>query len=336
VSEYRRIGAVAALLALVPFALGVSNYAMRIAVLVLVFSLLAVALNVVFGHTDQLFLFVGGLAGVGAYTTALTAAALAVPAWLTLPLGVALCGAIAGFVSWIAAKRNFTVILISILTLNLQLAFVEFFVGARSITRGSTGFPFDGLLLRDVADTLGIGRLVVLYWLLVALLTLSLAGYVRLIDSKYGVAFDAIREDETAAESIGVDVIRYKTIAGTLAGALIGLTGVTYVSLEGYVTPSLFTFLQVDVLVLIMLIVGGLRTTLGPVVGATVIVLLRELLSRSTEYRTAVFGALLIVLFLYFRSGIVPAVADTAGRFRGRGSQPDAEAATESGPGSEP
>lgn len=314
-NDLRRIGLVAVLLSIFPFLFGASSYFMRTAIIVLVFAILAVALNVAFGHTNQLFLFVGGLAGAGAYTVALTADAVGVPGWVTLPLGMAFCAAIAALVSYVAAKRKFTVILISILTLNLQLAFVEFFVGARSITGGSTGFAFEGLLLDEIGEAIGFDSLVLLYFLLVIALAAVLVGYVRLIDSRFGLAFEAIREDEVAAESIGLDVVRYKTIAGALAGALIGFAGVMYVGMEGYVTPSLFRFLHVDVVVLIMLIVGGLRTTFGPVAGAALIVVIREVLSVSTQYQTAFFGALLVVLFLYFRSGIVPALEEILGQY---------------------
>lgn len=317
-NEYRRILGVGVALALVPVVVGQSSYLMRVSVLALLFALLAIALNLVFGHTDQLFLFMGGLTGVGAYTTALSADALGVTAWLTIPLGMALCGLVAGLVSYVAAKRNFTVILISILTLNLQLAFHAFFVGARSITRGSTGFAFDGLGLAAAGEfvetTVGVDENVVLYLLLVVLVSLSLAAYVRIIDSKYGLAFESIREDELAAESVGLNVVRYKTIAGVLAGALIGLTGVMYVGLTNYVSPALFGFHQIDVLVLIMLIVGGLRTTYGPLVGAWLVIVIREALSLTTEYQMAVFGVLLITLFLYFRSGVVPAVGQLGRR----------------------
>lgn len=314
----RQIGQVVGLLAVLPpllLVLGVLPFVpagtwMRTLDLMLLFALLAVALNVVFGHTDQLFLFVGGLAGVGAYTAALGADALGVSAWLTLPLAVGLCGAIGALVSWVSARRRFTVILIAILTLTLQLAITEFFVGARSVTGGSTGFAFAGLGLDAVGDLVGVSRNVVLYYLLLAVLAGVLAFYVRLVDSRYGLAFAAIREDEVAAEAVGIDVVRYKTVAGFLAAALVGVVGVMFAQYNQYVSPSTFTFLEVDVVVLIMLIIGGLRTTFGPVVGAAVVTVidevLVEVLGAATQWRTAIFGALLVVLFLYFRSGVVP------------------------------
>jgi branched-chain amino acid transport system permease protein len=312
-TEARNVLLVGLVFALAPLpVLGSSYYESVLAHLVLV-ALLAVALNVVFGHTDQLFLFVGGLAGVGAYGTALAADALGVSAWLTLVPAALACGLIGLAVSWVSAKRNFTVVLISILTLNLQLVFNEVFVGARDVTGGSTGFPYEYFSLEVVAGAVGVGEKLVLYYLVVALLVATLFGYLRLVHSKYGVAFDAIREDEVAAESIGIDVVRYKTVAGFVAAFLIGLTGAFFARESAYILPSGFSFLAVDVIVLIVLVVGGLRTTLGPVVGATIVVAIEEFLSSAQSlqaWRTAIFGALLIVLFLYFRRGVVRSARD--------------------------
>jgi branched-chain amino acid transport system permease protein len=313
-TEARNVLLVAAAFALAPLpVLGSSYYESVLAHLVLI-ALLAVALNIVFGHTDQLFLFVGGLAGLGAYGTGLAADALGVSAWLTLLPAALLCGLVGLAVSWVAAKRNFTVVLISILTLNLQLVFTEVFVGARDITGGSTGFPFEYFSLDVVADAVGVGEKLVLYYLVVALLVVTLFVYLSLVHSKYGVAFDAIREDEVAAESIGIDVVRYKTIAGFIGAFLIGLIGAFFARESAYILPGSFTFLAVDVIVLIVLVVGGLRTTLGPVVGATIVVVIEEFLSSAQSlqsWRTAIFGALLILLFLYFRRGVVRSVRET-------------------------
>lgn len=277
----------------------------------LLFALFGVALNIVFGHTDQLFLFLGGLAGASAYTTTYLADALGISPWLTLIVGVALAGAIGALVSWVAAKRKFNVILISILTLALQLALTEMFVGLRDITGGTTGRPFPGLGLDVIGGPLGLRNEMVLYYLLLVVLLIVLLLYVRLINSKFGLAFDTIREDELAAQSIGVNVVWYKTAAGLMSAALIGFVGVMLAQRHQFILPPQFSFTAVDVTVLIMLIVGGLRTTLGPVIGAILIRLLEEaLLLEFGRWRTAIFGALLIVLFLYFREGVIPAARD--------------------------
>jgi len=273
----------------------------RLFLLVVVFSMFAIALNVVFGHTDQLYLFVGALAGVGGYTTAITADALGVSPWITIPAGVALAGLIGGTVSFIAARRRFTVILIAVFTLTLELAFNQFVVGFNDITGGSTGFR--------IAD-IGIQSNLTFYYLVAAVFVGFMLLYDRLIHSRYGVAFNAIREDELAAESVGIEIVRYKTFAGVVAAMLIALTGILYGFYEGRLYPSIYSFNNIDVAILIMLTLGGLRTLLGPVVGATVIFAIEEQLADTPEWRIVIFGVLLIVLFLYFREGIVRKVGD--------------------------
>lgn len=319
-SERGRVLALVVLLGLVPpvftFVPGLPNvlgsgYYGQIFDDLILFALFGIALNIVFGHTDQLYLFLGGLAGASAYTVTFLAEAVGVSPWLVLPVGVVLAGAIGTLVSWISAKRKFNVILISILTLALQLSLHEIFVGARGFTGGTTGRPFPGLGLDGVGDLIGLREEMVLFYLLLVVLLVVTFAYVRLIDSKFGLAFDTIREDELAAASIGVDVVWYKTVAGTMASVLIGFTGVMLAARHTYILPSQFSFTAVDVTVLIMLIIGGLRTTYGPILGAIAIIILREaLLLTVGRWRTAIYGALLIVLFLYFRSGVVPAVRD--------------------------
>ncbi|MFC3960094.1 branched-chain amino acid ABC transporter permease [Halovivax cerinus] len=284
------------------------TYQARLLTIALTFAIFTLGLNVVFGHTDQLFLFVGALAGVGAYTTALLADAVGVSPWLVLPVGALLAGAIGMLVSYVSARRGMTVIVIAILTLSLQLAIMELFGGARDLTRGSTGFLFSGLEVTFLTETLGFSRYVAHYYVLLAVLAVLLVGYRLAMTSKYGLAFKAIRQDEVAAESVGIDVVKYKTIAGFAAAAIIGLAGPLYAHGEGWIEPSMFSFNTVDVIVLIMLVVGGMRTTWGPVVGAGAIVYLEEQLHVLGQWRMTALGLLLMVLFLYFRSGIVPKV----------------------------
>lgn len=316
-SEVRNIIAVVIVLAIAPLPVLGSTYYEGVLAHMVVVGMLAVALNIVFGQTDQLFLFMGGLAGVGGYGTALLTDWTGINPWVTLFIASAVAGLIGLLVSWISARRNFTVVLISILTLNLQLVFVEFYSGARSITGGSTGFPYHYLSFESIADTVGVSSDLALYYFVLLILTLLLLLYVWLVHSKFGVAFHAIREDELAAASIGIDVVRYKVIAGTVAAFLFGFVGAFYAQEAGFILPSAFSFLTVDVLILIVLIVGGLRTTLGPIVGAVIVVAIEQVLATYlSDWRTAVFGALLIFLFLYFRSGVVPFMADLPERAR--------------------
>lgn len=311
VSDLRRILGVATILLPTPLVIGTlgAGFQLRLFSTFVAFATLTVALNIVFAHTDQLFLFVGGLLGVGAYATALPAQALGVTAWLTLPFGVLLVGAVGALVSYVAARRGMTVIVLAILTLSLQLAATEFFIGAGQITGGSTGFPFEGFGFATLGDALVVPTNVVVGTVLVVVLLTALVGYSWLRSSRFGLAFAAVRRDPVAAETVGINAVQQKTIAGFIGAALIGLVGPLYAGLQGFITPSLFTFQAVDVLVLVMLVLGGMRTLLGPVVGAGLVIALEEFLVDFGQWRGATLGFLLILLFLYFRRGVVPALA---------------------------
>lgn len=274
----------------------------------LTFAVLATALNIVFGETDQLYLFTGGLAAVGAYTTALTADYLGVSPWLTLVEGALVAGALGALVSYVAARRRFTVIVLAILTFACQSIIMELLVGLRDITGGSTGFRFIALEVEAIQQSLGITRYTVTYYALVLVFGLAVGVYGWLVRSKYGLAFEAIRQDEVAAEATGINIVRQKVFAGFVGAFLIGLVGPFYAQSSGLVIPSLFSFASIDVLVLIVLIVGGLRTRFGPLIGAAVVVYIYNLLSEFGQWRTVVFGLLLTFLFIYFRQGMVPSV----------------------------
>lgn len=309
---------VAVVIGLLPLFFFNGTYEARLLTQFLVFAILVIGLNIVFGHTDQLFLFLGALAGTGTYITALLAQLLGVSAWVTLLIGAATAGLLGLIVSYIAAKRNFTVITIAVLTLALQLAFIEFISGARDITEGTTGFPFDGLTIGVLESALGLDPQLILYYTLAVLLIGTLTFYTWLINSRFGLAFDAIRQDEQAAESIGIDVVKYKTAAGCIGAGIIGLVGPFYAQAEGYVAPTMFAFQNIDVLVIIMLILGGIRTRYGPIVGAAAIIVLEQVLQQAGQWRLTLLGVLLVFLFLYFRSGIMPWVLTYANKARQR------------------
>ena len=308
--NYSRILAVAVILFAIPqlfFAPGMSYFS-RVFILMALYAILTIALNIVFGHTDQLLLFTGAITGVGTYTTVLIAQGYGISPWITLFLGALMAGVIGAVVCYVAAIRELTVIVISILTLALQFSIIELINSLRDITGGVTGLSFSGLRLEPIENALGLREEVVLFYTISVILLAVLLLYRYLMHSKYGLAFEMIRQDETAAESAGLDVVKYKTFAGFVATFIMGLTGPFFGQLSGYITPNLFSFNSIDVLILIMLIVGGLRTTYGPLVGAALIIFLNEELRSFAEYRSILLGTLLIVLFLYFRDGIVPFV----------------------------
>lgn len=304
-SHKKEIAVITVIFALLPL-LPLSRLQFRLLTILVVFILFTIALNIIFGHTDQLFLFVGGLAAVGAYTsTILGNSVLGVTPWVTLPAGVLFAGFLGATVSYIAAKRNMTVILIAIFTFALQLAIIQVLVGAGSVTGGTVGLSIDDVIIDSAY---------VFYYIFFFLLVGFLLLYSHLANSEFGYATMAIRQDEVAAASLGVDPVRYKVIAGGLGAMMIGLVGAIYGFWSGRITPGTYEFLTIDVLVLIMVTIGGLRTLSGPVIGAIIVIFIedelgpifRDILPTEIRWTLVIFGALLIILYLYFRDGIVP------------------------------
>jgi len=283
-----------------------TTYLSRRFITVMIFAIFAVALNIIFGETDQLILFMGGIAAVGSYTTVLTAEYFSISPWVTLLVGALLSGIFGALVCYVAARRQFTVIVLAIVTFAFQMIIMDVLVGLRDITRGSTGIPFRDLDLPAVEAATGLGSFAVQFYVLVGIFAGVFLVYKWLTTSRYGLAFATIRQDEFAARSSGVNVVRMKVFAGFVATFIIGLVGPFYAATTGIVIPTLFTFTGVDVLVLIILVFGGLRSTFGPLVGAAIIIYLDNLLSQAGQWRTVAFGFLLTGLFIYFQDGILP------------------------------
>ena len=303
------IVATAAILAVLPPVwFGDSPYTTSLAVQALVFASYGVGFNLIFGSTNQLFLCVGALAGIGGYTTAIVADRASLPIVAAIAVGTASSALVGGLLSWIAVRRSLGVIFTGIVTLVFSLAFANVLLGQRDLTGSETG-----LLVTAAPRELGDDR-VGGYYLFAGLLVAFLAVFRVLQLSHVGWAFRALRDDEAAAELAGVDVARYRIYAATVGSAMIGLTGALYAYSAGFISPATYAFERVDVRVLVLVAFGGLGTLLGPVIGAGVFAVLDERLIGSLELREVLYGAFVLAIFLGFRRGVVHAVVALANR----------------------
>ncbi len=291
---------VTAALALVPIWVGDSRFLMGLVISGLLFACYGVAFNLIFGETNQLFLCVGSLAGVGGYLSALLSDRAGLPfpfAILVAGLGAALLG---GTFSWVAARRSLDTIFTGIVTLAFSLSFGNLLLGQRTLTGGENGLAVEagiGTLLRGQTSA---------YYAFLVLVVLSLFIHWLLQRSTNGWAFRSLRDDEQAAELAGVDVARYRIRAGLVGSAILGVTGAVFTHYEGFISPSTFSFLHVDVPVLVMVALGGIGDVFGPLLGAVIFTILDELLVGVGQLREVVYGLLLIALFTLFRRGVIP------------------------------
>jgi len=309
---YAPIVIAGALAALLPLRYGDSRTMMGVIVGGALFAAYAIGFNVIFGSTGQLFLCVGALAGVGGYSSALLSDRAGLPLLVAIPLACLIAAGVGGLLSWIAVSRSLGVIFTGIVTLAFSLAFHNLLLGRRDLTRGETGLTIDA-----GEDTI-LGDLVPPYYVLLGVVVIYLVVYRGLQRSRTGWAFRALRDDEVAAELTGVDVKRYRVLAGLAGSAMIGLAGALYAHSEGFISPTTYEFGHVDVSVLVMLAFGGLGSLLGPVIGAGVFTILDEWLVWSNEYRLMIYGAVVVALFLGLPRGVAPTVVSLVKRRRER------------------
>jgi ABC-type branched-subunit amino acid transport system permease subunit len=300
------------LLALLPLRYADSRITMGVATDGLLFAAYTIAFNVIFGSTGQLFLCVGALAGIGGYTTAILSDRVGIPMLLSVVLAAGASSLVGGLLSWVAVRRSLDVIFTGVVTLAFSLAFDNLLLGRRDLTGGETG-----LVIEAGADSV-LDELVPAYYIFLVLVLVYLAGFRLLQRSRTGWAFRALRDDELAAELSGVDVTRYRVLAGLLGSGMLGLAGALYAHSEGFISPSTYAFGNVDVRVVVMLALGGIGTLLGPVVGAVAFTILDEWLRSYRELRLVLYGVAIVLLFLGFRQGIVPAVRSLTDRWRRR------------------
>lgn len=326
--RYLDLAILAVALALVPLLAGDSAYYMRIATLALVYMSWTVAFNLLFGHTKQLFLCLGALAGSAAYVSVVLTQQLHLTPWLSVPVGIACAAALGALFSYVSVLRGLGIIFVGIVTLAFSLIFHNLVLGLRELTNGETG-----LVSRGLGFSL-LERPVAAYYVFFALLAGALAVYTLLMRSRSGMAFRALSDDELTAALSGIDVTRYKVLAAAIASAIIGAGGALYGFYNGIVSPSIFSFVGIDIPVLIGLLLGGMRTRLGPVLGAAAFALIEELVRPFGQLNVLVYGVLLIVVFVAFRDGMVPMLGrafGASGAFRGtrapgRASPPGREA----------
>jgi branched-chain amino acid transport system permease protein len=262
--------------------------------------ILAVSLNVVNGFTGQFSIGHAGFAAVGAYTAAKITTSMHDLQIMGLSAGasdqvVFLLALVAGMIT--AAVMGLIVGMPSLRLRGDYLAIVT--LGFNEIIRVIIeNTPFLG----EATGISGLPRLTTIIWVgMGAVATISMAR--RLVGSTHGRALLAIREDEVAAEAMGVDTTGYKVRAFVIASAFAGLAGGLLVHLIQLCTPRSFTFVK-SIEVVVMVVLGGMGSVTGSVVAALVLSFALEGLREVQQYRMVVYSFLLIVLMLTRPSGI--------------------------------
>lgn len=294
----------AAALASVPLWLG-NQYVVHLLIMAGLFTILAISLNLLLGYAGQLSLGHAAFFGIGAYTSALLDVHLGAPFWVGLPaaaVAAGIAGLLVGRLSFKLRGAYFVLVTISFAEV-VRLVSLNWM----DLTQGPLGLPGirpPAIKLGGLVDVVLVDK-AAYYWLVLALGLLSYVVAMRVVRSRIGRAFVALRENETLAESVGVDAFRTLVLATVLAATMAGVAGSVYAHYVSFVGPEVFLF-SYTVTMVIMVIAGGKGTLLGPVVGAVLFTAVPELLREAQQFQMSIYGALLVLLVLFMPRGIVP------------------------------
>ena len=286
-----------AILSVLPL-IGLSSYTMHILILVIMWSAIGMAWNLLGGYCGQVSFGHAAYFGVGAYTSGILYYKLGISPWWGMPLSVVVVSLFSLLLGYIVLRLRGPFFALATLAMGEVMRVTTENVG------GLTGGTL-GILIQKRTWVSKFGYYYII--LFVAAGTFFLIK--KLVESKLGYYFVAIREDQDAAESLGINTTLYKTIALCLSGALTGIAGAFYTNYMGYIDPHVvFALHDISIVTIMIVMVGGVATYWGPLVGAIIMVFLAELIRSIPGLGVAhqtLFGILLIIIIIFLPNGIV-------------------------------
>jgi branched-chain amino acid transport system permease protein len=256
-------------------------------------------LDILFGYSGQISFGHAGFFALGAYTTAI----LSVRCHWPQPLGI-LAGCLIAMIFGIIIAFPASKLVKHFLSL-MTIAFgqmVYMFVNSTSWLTGGAGgisgippLSFFGLRVAKKSS---------FFVLSVIVLALILVIKNRLINSRTGRALIAVKENVHAAQGLGIDIRNYKILAFAVSSVMSGLAGALYAHLVGFISPETFNATQ-STLFMTMLLFGGIGTLAGPVIGAAVLIIIKEMFQSLSTYQILVYGIFILIVLFFFPNGSV-------------------------------
>ncbi len=280
-----------------------SMYQTTVYSLAFLYVMLALGLNIVVGIAGQLVLGYAAFYAVGAYTYALLNQYLGLGFWTCLP--------IAGFITVIAGLLLAFPVLrlrgdyLAIVTLGFGEIVRLLLINWANFTGGNRGIaniPRPGLFGLELSPE---ASTIYIYYLCLFAAIITIIIVARLINSRVGLALQALREDEIASEAMGIDLRKIKLSAFALGSCWAGFAGVLFAARNSYINPTSFTFMD-SAMILSMVVLGGMGSIVGVALAALVLTLLPEYLRAFSEYRMLIFGLLMVTMMVFRPQGIIP------------------------------
>ena len=294
-SPWIKYGFAFAILSLVP--LGTNNYSQYIVNMIFVYILVTLGFNIVLGYVGRFSFANASFFGIGAYTVGLLMVKGNFSFWVSLPcagLVTALIGLLIGFPALRLHRYYLAIVTVAFTSL---MRFI--YIHGGEFTFGPSGFdiPYPTILGMKLSTDRSI------YFVVLAVFFLLLLFTKNVIQSKVGRGFLAVKEGEAAAEALGINSKKSVLMAFALSGFIVGIAGGLMSIAIRRITPDSFGMVEL-IKHFIMVVLGGLGSITGSIIGATIIVILPELLRSIREYQELIYGVLIVLFVLFAPEGL--------------------------------
>ena len=273
-----------------------SGYTITVLITIGIYIILALSLNIITGYAGQISLGHAAFMGIGAYTSALLCTKAGFSFWPSFLMAGLMAGLVGAVLAIPCLRVREDFLAITTMGINFVVEAVFLYIPFFGAGMGIGGIDPPSVFGTEISKSGFLG-------LVLVVILLTIAADRWLTRSWIGLAWAAIREDEQAAGAMGIDVVRFKVLAFTLGSAGAGLAGSLYAHFLTFIMPVNFGFAQ-SIVILSMVVFGGIGTLRGPIVGAIVLGALPEISRPAMEYRTLLYGVLLLLLMRFQPDGI--------------------------------
>jgi len=264
---------------------------------IMILAIAAVSLNLILGYGGLVSFGHAAYLGVGAYAVGILAFYGVTSGWLQFALAIAASAAVAAAIGAISIRTS------GIYFIMITLAFTQmlYYLGiSLDVFGGDDGMR---LKMRSQFPLIDLSDPTVSYYVALAFMLASVCLVYWIVNTRFGMALRASKSNEGRTRAIGISPYPYRLAAFVIAGALCGLAGALYANHTNYITPGFMSWQQSGEL-MFMVILGGMASTAGPVLGSFALLLLEEVLKGWTEHWQVILGPLLVLSVILFRRGL--------------------------------
>ncbi|HYX03199.1 MAG TPA: branched-chain amino acid ABC transporter permease [Reyranella sp.] len=294
------VAALLAILALLPVyaALTGNTFALSLFTRIVIFAIAAVSLNLIMGFGGMVSFGHAVYLGIGGYVVGILAKEGVGSGFVQWPLALVLSGLFALVVGALSLRTRG----VYFIMITLAFAQMAFYVAGGLERYGGD----DGLTIyrrSAFGGAIDLSNRTLFYYLCLALLIATVWLVRRIVDSRFGLVIQGVRSNERRMRAIGFATFRYKLVCFVISGVLCGLAGILLANHTDFVSPAIMQWTRSGDLI-VMAVLGGMGSVMGPVIGAVTLLVLEEALSRITEYWPIILGPLILLVVLYARGGI--------------------------------